>query len=72
MNYDEAIKEIYDNHVELTMKGFDYHIIINALETANKEHELLGLYKEKDKYPDDSNQCRDIYIKIIELERELE
>ncbi len=46
-------------------------VLLKAIETAKKEHELLGLYKEKDKYPDDSNQCRDICIKITELEREL-
>lgn len=77
MNYDEAIKEfkrISDIKILECLKHdfyISYQEILKTLETAKKEHELLGLYKEKDKYPDDSNQCRDICIKITELEREL-
>ena len=70
MNYDEAIKEIYDNHVELTMKGFDYHIIINALETAKKEHELYTLFAQHVMSGNMMPAYR-IYDKITELEREL-
>ena len=63
MNYEEAIKSAYQHH-EVT----DMSDIINALHYAQKEHQLLGLYREnfsiEDAYPNDK-------IKMKQLEEEL-
>ena len=69
MNYEEAIKSAYQHH-----KVTDMSDIINALHYAQKEHELLGLYRKLDRNIDHltCSQIAKLDDEIDELEKELE
>ena len=91
MNYDEAIKSVerlYDETVALRSESpfpnrSDRDFLIKVIETAKKEHELLGLYQERHyQYVTDfmrngqlsafeNSQWDMLDRKIKELEREL-
>ena len=64
MNYEEAIKSAYQHH-----KVTDMSDIINALHYAQKEHELLGLYRIKHYKPIYYDKVQE---EINKLEKELE
>lgn len=66
MNYEEVLKSAYQHH-----KVTDMSDIINALHYAQKEHELLGLYRRRPLYIN-SVQFDVIDKQIKALEKELE
>lgn len=80
----EKLMECFDNGKVIAFKKGEYEIVLSAIETAKKEHELLDLYRLliefKERYNTDVrlldkqdalDNIREITDEIYELESEL-